>query len=132
MRTLVRTAITGDATLATEGVTAANVLAGDVDSFEGRPFLNLKWGVENPGIALAATQTTLTIWVHDDGNDYSRIDRIIRRLRVLLTGIEGQVDEASGDRVSQVAWTGDSSDLSDTGHRTIVRQTSYTLNGSIV
>jgi hypothetical protein len=129
MRTAIRAAILADATLIGLGVVDTGVLAGDVDSFADRPFLNLKWGVRNPGMA-TETATALTIWVHDDPNDYARIAAICARLSVLLPSIVGLADPVSGGWVSQVRWDGDSSDLSDDGHRTIVKQCNFTIIGS--
>lgn len=128
MRAVVRSAIVADATLVTFGVTPEGVLAGDIDTPEPRPFLNLKWGTTNPALKGAAQQTTLVIWVHDNPNDYERIDNICRRLRVLLPSLVGMQDV--NDYVSQIAWTGYGPDLKDDGHRTITRQANFTLNGS--
>jgi hypothetical protein len=130
MRAVVRSAIIADSTLIGLGVVPEGVLSGDVDTPEPRPFLNLKWGTTNPSpFGLAAMRTNLVVWVHDDPNDYERIDAICRRLRVLLEGLIGQQD--INDYVSQISWTGDSGDLKDDGHRTIARQSNYTLNGSM-
>jgi len=129
MRAVIRTAILADAPLVALGVTPGGTLSGDVDTPEPRPFLNLKWGTTNPTpFGGVAQQTTLTIWVHDQPGDYERIDAICRRLRVLLPSLLGLSD--LDDYVSQIAWTGDSGDGQDDGHRTIYRQSNYTLNGS--
>jgi len=128
MRAVIRSAIIGDATLQSLGVVASGVLTGDIDTPEPRPFLNLKWGVTNPGVKNVSQRTVLAIWVHDSGNDYERIDAICRRLRVLLPSLLGLQD--LNDYVSQVSWIGDGGDLRDEGHKTIVRVSSYTINGS--
>lgn len=132
MRAVVRAAILADTVLQGLGVTdEGQVLSGDVDSFEGRPFLNLKWGTTNPApFGGVAQQTTLVIWVHDSPNDYERVDAILRRLRVLMPSLVGMTDVQ--DYVSQIAWTGDGPDLKDDGHRTITRVGNYTLNGSML
>ena len=131
MRAVIRSAITSDATLQSLGVVDSGVLSGDIDTPEPRPFLNLKWGTTTPApFGGTAFQDVLTIWVHDEPNDYDRINRIIKRLRVLLPSLVGLVDTEELDYVSQIAWTGDSQDLKDDGHRTVVRQTSYLINGS--
>lgn len=130
MRAVIRTAILADATLQSLGIVNGNhVLSGDVDSFAVRPFINLKWGTTNPApFGSAAQQTILVAWVHDDPNDYERIDAILRRLRTIMTSLVGLPDV--NDYVSQAAWTGDGPDLKDDGFRTIVRVGNYTLNGS--
>jgi hypothetical protein len=129
MRAVIRTAVIGDATLQSLGVVASGVLTGDVDTPEPRPFLNLKWGPTNPApFGAAAQRTVLAVWVHDEPNDYDRIDAICRRLRVLLPSLLGLVDLF--DYVSQIEWTGDGGDLKDDGHRTITRVSNYIINGS--
>jgi len=131
MRAVIREAIVNDAALILLGVSAEGTLSGDVDTPAVTPFLNLKWGTTNPApFGSAAQQTTLVIWVHDKPGDYDRIDSICRRLRVLLPSLVGLQDLY--DYVSQVAWTGDSLDLQDDGHRTITRQCNFTLNGSMI
>lgn len=129
MRTAIREAILADATLIGLGVVETGVLAGDVDSFADRPFLNMKWGARNPGMS-TETATSLTIWVHDDPNDYTRVAAICARLAVLLPSIVGQADTVSGGWISQIRWDGDSGDLSDDGHRTITKQVNFTIIGS--
>jgi len=130
MRAVIRTAILADSALQTLGIADGNhVLSGDVDSPAVRPFINLKWGTTNPApFGSMAQQTILVAWVHDNPNDYERIDAILRRLRVLIPSLVGLQDV--NDYVSQAAWTGDGPDLKDDGHRTIVRVGNYTLNGS--
>lgn len=129
MRAVIRAAITGDSQLQAQGVIEEGVLSGDIDTPEPRPFLNLKWGATNPApFGGAAQRTTLAVWVHDDPNDYERIDVICRRLRVLLPSLVGMQDTA--DYVSQVSWDGDGQDLKDDGHRTITRVANFTINGS--
>lgn len=128
MRTIVRAAIIGDATLSGLGVTAAAVLAGDVDTPQGRPFLNLKWGSNLPSFREQTTvQTTLTIWVHDEPADYTRIDRILARLRVLLPSLVGVV--SAPEEVQVIDWANDGPDLQDDGHRTIVKVATFNCVG---
>lgn len=130
MRTIVRTAITGDAALQALGVTPEATLAGDVDTPQGRPFLNLKWGSNLPSFKEQVTvQTTLTIWVHDEPADYARIDRILARLHVLLPSLAGVV---SGDsEVQVIEWQQDGPDLQDDGHRTIVKVATFLVVGKL-
>lgn len=127
MRALVRSAIIADATLVSFGVVEAGVLAGDVDTPKSRPFINLRWGVTTPGLDRVQVRT-LEIWVHDKPNDYTRIDEIIIRLRVVLGSLIGS-SNGSGHVVG-VEWTGDSPDLVDDGHDTITRTASFSLVGS--
>jgi hypothetical protein len=125
MRALIRNAIATDPTLMGLGVALSNVLSGDVDTPQGRPFINLRWGTTSEGLA-HVTRRNLTIWVHDRPGDYdAKIDPIIRRLRVILPGLEGVAHP-----YGSVEWAGDSEDLVDDGHGTIARTTSYSLVGS--
>jgi len=130
MRSLVYSAIIADAPLAALDVVAAGVLSGDGDTPEARPFLNLRWGLTRIGLSRTISdRQDLAIWVHDVGpSDYQRINAIIARLRGLLMSIEDQVDP-NGGRVTAVEWSGDSGDLVDDGHGTIVRNTNFVLIG---
>jgi len=128
MRAIVRAAIIADPTLAGLGVVSAGVLAGDVDTPQQRPFLNLRWGTTLPGLDIVSRRT-LVIWVHDEPNDYSaRVDSILVQLRTVLASLVGQ-DNGTGHVVG-VEWTGDSDDLVDDGHGTITRTASFLLVGS--
>lgn len=93
-----------------------------------RPFLQLRWGQNNVGLDVV-TRRNLVIWVHDEPGDYSvKIDPILFRLRTLLPTLEGASNGLG--HVVAVEWTGDSEDLADDGHKTITRNTSFSLVGS--
>ena len=129
MRALIFQAIVNDPTLNFLGITNSSSFAVDVDTPTQRPFLQLRWGRNES--ALSKTEIgrrTLTIWVHDQPGDYTLIDTIILQLRTLLPTLEGQ-SNGLGHLVA-VEWTGDSEDLVDDGHRTIARNTSFSLVGS--
>jgi hypothetical protein len=128
MRALVRTAILADSELQGYGIVGDGVFAVDVDTPPQRPFLQLRWGRNDPGLD-RVTRRNLVIWVHDKPGDYTvKIDPIILRLRTLLAGLEGMSNGLG--HVVAVEWTGDSEDLADDGHRTIARTTSFLLVGS--
>lgn len=128
MRALIRSTITGDATITGLGVVAAAVLAGDVDTPGLRPWINLRWSITREGLA-QVTRRDLVIWVHDKPGDYdTKIDPIIRRLRIILPALEG-VPHPYG-HLTAVEWVGDSEDLVDDGHGTITRTTSYSIVGT--
>lgn len=133
MRTVVRAAIVADATLQGLGVAVdgSNVLAGDIDTPTARPFLQLRWGEGMPGVGEGARRhdkRSLTIWVHDTPGDYARIDSIIARLKVVLYGISAVT--YAGGAISVIDWISDSDDLSDDGHETISRNTTYFIAAS--
>jgi hypothetical protein len=127
VRALIRSAIIGDATMNGLGIVGANAFAVDVDTPQTRPFLQLRWGVVTPGIAVV-NRRFLVVWCHDKPGDYSRIDQMLLRLRALLPTIVG-ISDSSGS-VVDIEWTGDSEDLSDDGHGTIARTASFTVVGS--
>jgi hypothetical protein len=129
MRALIFQAIIGDATLNSLGITSGSSFAVDVDTPRQRPFLQLRWGINDIGLnKTPVTRRALTIWVHDSPGDYGRIDTIILRLRALLPTLEGQSNGLG--HLMAVEWTGDSEDLTDDGHETITRNTGYSLVGS--
>jgi len=128
MRALVRSAIIDDLGLSALGIVDDAAFAVDVDTPVQRPFIQLRWGRNDPGLD-RVTRRNLVIWVHDNPGDYTvHIDPIILRLRTLLAGLEGMSNGLG--HVVAVEWTGDSEDLSDDGHRTITRTTSFQLVGS--
>lgn len=129
MRELIVQAIVNDSTLNGLGINDDSSFAVDVDTPQERPFLQLRWGGNEP--ALSQTEVgrrTLTLWVHDQPGDYGRIDTIILRLRAILPTLEGQ-NNGLGYLIA-AEWSGDSEDLSDDGHRTIARWTSFSLVGT--
>lgn len=128
MRALVRAAITADPQLQSLGVVSGAVLAGDIDTPQQRPFLNLRWGGVTPGIG-PVNRGTLVVWVHDEPGDYeARINPILLRLRGIITELAAAQHTAGWLSVAE--WTGDSDDLSDDGHGTITRNASFNLIGS--
>lgn len=127
MRALIRSAIIGDATMNGLGITGPSAFAVDVDTPQMRPFLQLRWGVNNPGLD-TVTRRFLVVWCHDKPGDYFRIDQMVFRLRNLLPTLVGTSD--SSGSVVGIEWTGDSEDLTDDGHGTIARTASFTVVGS--
>jgi hypothetical protein len=98
-----------------------------MDTPQGRPFLQLRWGRTDPGLDVV-TRRNLVVWVHDEPGDFTRIDDIVLRLRPLIVGLIGLANGLG--HVVGVEWTGDSEDLADDGHRTIARWASFVLVGS--
>jgi len=127
MRTLIYQAIITDPTLNSLGITGADSFAVDVDTPQDRPFLQLRWGVNSVGLDVS-TRRSLVIWVHDKPGDYTKIDAIILRLRSLIPSLVPSQDTQGW--LQGARWEGDSEDLTDDGHRTIARNTSFTLVGS--
>ena len=131
MRAIVRNAIISDSLLLAMGVTADATLAGDVDTPEGRPFLNLKWGQELPSFRESlSVQATLAVWVHHVPGDFDPINKILTRLRILLPSIQAVV-VPGGSEVQVITWQGNGPDLQDDGHRTIVKVGNYQVVGKV-
>lgn len=127
MRALIYSELIADPILNILGITDSGTFAVDVDTPAARPFIQLRWGRNDEGLDVV-TRRTLTIWVHSEPGDYERIDLIIFRIRQLLPTLEAR-SNGLGHLVG-VEWTGDSEDLSDDGHKTITRWTSFVLVGS--
>jgi hypothetical protein len=129
MRTMIYHALANDATLRSLGVDANAFYAGDIDTPDERPFVNLRWGLTQavPSIGAVAPRQ-LAIWVHDTPNDYARIDAIIRRIKQIFAGLVGARHELG--YITVIEWNGDSDDGKDDGHGTIFRSTGHSIIGS--
>lgn len=135
MRSYIRNLIKNDSVIQGLGVTL--VSSGDIDTppESQRPFINLKWGTTSPTFRESLVRRhVLSIWVHDQPNDYTRIQGILARLQVLLKGVQGQAwtegeDNTQTGYITLIEYDGDSPDLSDPGHGTIVKQGNYTIVG---
>jgi hypothetical protein len=127
MRTVIRSTIADDLGLRQLGVVPDAVYAGDIDTPPERPFIQLRWGGTAPGVGAVGVRQ-LAVWVHDAPNDYTRIDGILRRVRFLMSSLVGVVHDSGW--LTQVDWNTDSDDLSDDGHGTITRNSTYTVVGS--
>jgi hypothetical protein len=116
-----------------------------VDTPQVRPLCILRWQAVNPGLATRATQGSglsefpvnqriLQVWVHEDRaiGDFGRIDASLKRLRALLTGVEGVNVGGPDSWLSTIAWEGDSDDLDDDVVGTISRNAQFRLTGSAI
>lgn len=90
----------------------------------GKPFLVTAWGTTPRPPFQAARSRELTVWAHDEGADYLRIDAILERVRQLLEGLTDQ------GGITQVDWEGASGDLYDGGFRTITRNFGFRVIGA--
>lgn len=127
MRKAIARAVYSDAELNSLGITRASIHSGDVDTPSERPYIVFRWGETNPGVDVVR-QRSLVVWVHDRPNDYDLIDRIIKRIRDVLTGMIAQRTDTGW--ISSIDWTLDSGDLSDDISRTIIRTSTYNVVGS--
>lgn len=127
MRALVRLALIEDPILVGLGIVPLGVLTGDVDTPEQRPFIQARWNNTTPGIDVASRRDVV-LWVHDTPGDYDRIDSVIRRIKTIMASLVGVPHSAGHLMVAE--WTGDSADLTDDGHGTITRTTSFSVVGT--
>lgn len=127
MRTVIAQALMNDATLAGLGITSEGVYAGDVDTPQERPFIQLRWGQTTPGLDTVDNRV-LVVWVHDRPGDYIAIDAIVRRIKDIFRSLEA-TQHASG-WILKIEWVTDSDDLTDDGHGTITRTTTHNLVAS--
>lgn len=125
MRALMRLALVNDSTLS---VPEGAIVSGDADSVQERPFINLQWSENNPGLG-PMTRRSLVVWVHDEPGDYARIDAILLRIRAIFTGLEA-AQAPEGGWLNSVRWETDSGDLRDETRGTILRTSTYLLIGS--
>lgn len=109
------------------GITKASFWSGDADTPETRPYLVMRWGDTAVGVG-DSRQRTLVVWIHDQGNNYDRIDAILRRARDLITDIHGARTDTGW--ITTIDWITDSGDLSDDTTHTIVRTSSYNVVAS--
>jgi hypothetical protein len=129
MRALIYGALVNDSVLNGLGINSESSFAIDVDTPQTRPFLQIRWGLNEIGLKnTAVSRRTLTVWVHDEPGDYTRIDEILYRVKSLLPTLDGQSNGLG--HVVSIEWTGDSEDLADDGHGTITRNTGFSLVGS--
>lgn len=88
-----------------------------------RPFIVIRVGPKLRGPFPGVHVHNAAIWVHDEPGDYGRIDTALEEIRA---AIEGSVPEADG---VAARWLGDSQELADDLLGTILRNTTYQLNG---
>lgn len=126
MRVLVYQALTEDTGL-------MDLLPGGIsgDRADGvpdlRPFGVLTWEGPNPGIG-RAMQMRMTLHVHDNPGDFTRIDEILRYVRDLMESATPRKHQ--GVTLSHAEWIGMSPDLHDEDRRTNLKTVTFLLTGS--
>lgn len=132
VREVVTTRLISDATLNADGITLnSTFLSHDKDTPQVRPLMVLRWQDTSPGLG-PVNQRNLQVWVHDKPGDYTRVDRILKRVHALLTTMFGVNAGDASSWVSQIDWRGDSDDLNDDEAVTFCRYSNYTITGSAV
>lgn len=128
MRSYLVQSLRDSAALASLGLADAGVLAGAVDTVTLRPFMQLRWMPTQQGFKDVAVRRFLNLWVHDDPNDYTRIDRMLFIVKTLWGAIEG-VDHGSGV-IILAEWQSDSQDFNDDTMQTIGRFSTWRITGT--
>jgi hypothetical protein len=119
---------TSPGTLGSMGLKAGSIFAAEAaDDIKAYPFLTMRWGITQRGVADVSRQT-FDVWCHDRDRDYLLIDAILKRIRSLLTS--AGPGKAEADWVTQIDWQGDGPDAHDDGYDTVTRNSSYILIGS--
>jgi hypothetical protein len=132
VRELITTQLTSDATLNADGINLSSTfLNHDKDTPQVRPLMVLRWQDTSPGLG-TVNQRNLQVWVHDTPGDYTRIDRILKRVRIVLESIVGINAGDAASWVTQIDWKGDSDDLDDDEAVTFCRNSNFTVTGSAV
>jgi hypothetical protein len=130
MRTRVYEILQNDQMLRDLGWGADSFYASNaVDSPQHSRFMVLHWDPITPDAGQRVMTTNgLVVWAYDDSRDYALIDKALLRVRDLLADL-GPTQTKSG-WISDVTWTGDSTDLYDDGYGRITRNATFRLIAS--
>jgi hypothetical protein len=109
------------------GITKDSVFSGDADTPESRPYIVQRWAETTIGVGDSRPRS-LVLWFHDAGNNYDRVDAMLRRARDILTEIHGVRTDTGW--ITTIDWVTDSGDLSDQETHTILRTSTYTVVAS--
>jgi hypothetical protein len=125
IRETIYAALTTDDELRSYGIDVNSVW--NIESVDNpdrqKPFVVTAWADER-GVYGRPGRRDLLVWAHDEGGDYSLIDRVLERIRILLVGMIHQ------GGVTVVEYTGASPDLYDDGFRTITRNYGFRVIGA--
>jgi hypothetical protein len=94
-----------------------------VDNPETRPFLVIRWEAQTMAFESVGPQS-LVIWAHDERGDYSRIDSILERSRMILVDANHILGD-DGVILTTADYMASSDDLWDDGYRTIARNCTF-------
>lgn len=123
-RAAVNVAIQNDSELLGLGLQFEQTYAANaIDTPIVKPFVVMRWEDTTRSFGDIGTQG-LTVWVHDDLGDYTRIDAMLERVKEILTAMV-HVSGTDGRIVTQIDWAGDSPDLWDDGFQTITRNSGF-------
>jgi hypothetical protein len=97
--------------------------ANAIDTPIEKPFIVMRWEEVTPAFKDKGTQG-LTVWVHDELGDYTRIDLMLEKVKEILTAMV-HVAGSDGRVITLIEWTGDSPDFWDDGFNTITRNSGF-------
>lgn len=100
-----------------------------VDTPQDRPMIVLRWQAVSAGIG-PVNQRVLQVWVHDVPGNYQRINEALKRLRTILTRVQGVNVGDATDWITSIRWEGDSDDLRDDEAGTFTRNAQFRITGS--
>lgn len=129
-RAAVYSLLIGDTQLSALGITAQTVYVGNTTNvlpFDG-PAVILAWGATLTRWEMAGQKgkQLLTVWAHDKTKDYTRITKILDRIKEILES-SFHVEGADGMILTQADYRGESDDLEDDGLKTITRNSAWEI-----
>lgn len=134
LRAYFHSLLANDLGLRTLGLPVGQVFAAETVKDPAKPFVVHRWGTVQRSFRGAPSKLqSVTLWFYDgeteEDRDYSRIDDMIARTRVLMEGVEA-VKLSATQGITQVEWTQDGEDGWDDVYRAIVRTSSYDIIAS--
>lgn len=129
-RAAVYSLLVGDTTLSALGITAATIFTSNSidDAPETSPFVIIRWEETQTrwGLAGSPGPTSMTLWAHDHGGSYARINAILQRCKEILDAAV-HVAGSDGYVLTLADWRGTSPDLVDDGFKTITRNHAWVV-----
>lgn len=111
------------------GLKKDNIYVSGKDTPEGEVFLLIRFGVRRRGYG-GSYPGEVVVWAYDRNNDYLRIDRILKRIRDILTAVEAR--KTPEGFITTIRWVSESEDLSDDVYRASARNTLFEMVSSQV
>lgn len=106
------------------GLLPENVYAAGIDTPRGELFVTIRFGLSDPGMG-ASKRTQVTVWAYDRDRDYLRIEAMLKRVRILLEGLEAA--RTAEGWITSVEWSGDSEDLYDDIYKASARNSTFMM-----
>lgn len=129
-RAAVYSLLVGDTQLSALGITASTVYSGNtVDALPvNKPAVILAWGPTFTRWEMAGKKgkQLLTVWAHDHGGSYERINLILDRVKEILES-SFHIIGADGLIMTQADYRGESDDLQDDGLKTLTRNSAWEI-----